>query len=224
MTYHLNKVLTMKDMPEVFFKIGEKRIFKKNEVLKNTNENFEGAFILIKGCIADKSYSDKGLQVIRFVLKPPCIIGEIYAITDSMSYSQFICLENSELLFIEKNKLLNLLKSDDKAFKFIFESLHKKMVIFIGQTNEIVFLHADMKVACVINEFATEYGEEFEGYIKINFNLTQQLISELIGVNRATVIRSVSKLIEKNIISYAGRTFIVKDLEALRYFIDEHIE
>lgn len=223
MTYQLNKVLSMDNIPNIIFQVGEKKKYKKNEVLKNPNDNFEGVYILIKGCIADKSFSDKGMQVIRFVLKPPCSIGETYATTDVKSYSQFICLEDSELLFIKKDKFIELVKTNDEVFKHTFNVITRKMLIFIGQMNETIFLHADIKVACVIYEFSENYGEEFEGYIKINFNLTQQLIGELIGVNRATVIRSINKLVEDDIISHAGRTFIIKDIKALEDYIDEHI-
>lgn len=224
MSNRLYKVLTMDDIPKILFEIGEKRKYEKNELLTNPTENYEGTNILLKGIVAVRTLSDKGQQIIRFVLKPPCLMGEIYTITGNKSHSYFEMLEDSEVLYISKQRLIDLIKTDDEVFRFIFDSLHKKMMIFITQTDEIIFLHADIKVAILLYEFAKEFGEDIDGNVKIKFNLTQQLICDLIGVNRSTVIRSINKLIEKNIICYAGRTFIVKDLEALRCYEDEYVE
>lgn len=217
MEYQSNKILTMESIPDELLKKGKKREYKKNEVLNNLSG---GVYILLKGCAIESVFSDDKKQIIRFILKSPCIIGEIYTITEGESSSVYQFLKNSEVLHISRIELNNLIKKDDEVYTFIFEFLYKKMMTSLYQHDKSINMNSEIQVAGLFYEFTRNFGKEYEDYIFIDYNLNRQLIADLLGVNRTTVFRAINKLMEADLISCAGRSFIVKDLDVLFKYIN----
>lgn len=216
MEYQSNKILTMEVIPDALLEKGEIRKYKKDEVLKNLNGS---AYILIKGCAMESVFFDNNQQIVRYILKQPCIIGDICTMAEIKNSSIFQFFNNSEVLFINREELINLIKNDDEVFTFIFEYIHKKIMTCNIQIEKSLFLNSEIQLASLFYEFARHFGKRYEDYTLIDFNLSQQLIADLLGVNRTTIFRSINKLIEADLIYRAGRKFIVKDLEALFKFI-----
>lgn len=222
MKYRLYKVLTTDDIPSTFFNVGKKTIYKKHDILKNLNDYFQGVYILKKGSVAVISLSDGGQQNIGFILAPPCEFGDIYAITGKNSQSIFKFTEDSEIIFISNEELKNLIKKDDEVLNFIFKTLNKKISSTNNQYDKSIFLSTDVKIAILFYEFAEKFGERLEDCININFNLTQELIGDLLGIKRSAVMRAIDKLIVNNVIFHHGRHYFVKDLALLENYVSEN--
>lgn len=220
--YYLYKVLKTDGIPSVFFNVGKNIIYKKHDVLKNLNDDFHGAYILIRGSVAVISLSDDGQQNIEFILAPPCEFGDIYAITGKNSQAIFKFTENSEVIYINNEELKKLIKKDDEVLNFIFKTLNKKINSFNNHYDKNFILSTDVKVAILLFEFAEEFGEKLEDCIKIDFNLTQELIGDLLGIKRSAVVRAVDKLIADNVIIRHVRDYYVKDLAVLENYVSEN--
>lgn len=69
--------------------------------------------------------------------------------------------------------------------------------------------------------FAANFGKETEGKTKLNIKISQQFISEMLGVTRGTTIKVINKLKELNLIEQTNGYYYIKDLQRLKNHLVE---
>lgn len=209
------KILKMEYIPEKLLKYGIKKKYRKNEVILRAGDNFAGIYILIKGSVLIYNYSKQGKINYELLLVPPCIIGDGHTINNRKSYSNFKCLEDVEIVFIEKNEFLKILELNFDLTLFIFNSIDNKFRIYASFAEQVGFLKSEQQVYNLLLELVEHFGIEISGKLKINYHITQQFISNLLGINRSSTVEAFNHLKEQNVIEIVNGYYYINDLKAL---------
>lgn len=214
-----HKLLMMDDIPEKLLNIGERRFFKKNEIIFHIGDKPDYFYILVKGKIISISNTKNGSMVYDAIILPPCIIGESCTINNEEIPSTFKCLNNVELIKITKNILLDCYKSDIDVALYMYGVTSSKLKNVMLQNLEYTTLSSEQRIIQVLIEFAEILGKKTDGKIKINFKMSQQFISDLVGVNRRTTSRTFDKLYNDNILENNCGNYYIKDIDLLKRYL-----
>lgn len=212
------KILKMENPPEKLINIGEKILFKKNENLYDAGDKIDNVYILVKGKMLVITDYMNGSSIYEFILVPNCVITEMCVVNDIVSPSTFKCIENSEIIKISKDTLEEVLNTDNNITKYLYRVTSNLLYRFMIQAREYATLNAQERIVNILIEFAEEFGHNSNGKIKITYKISQQFISNLVGVKILTTARILKNLKEENIVDYNNGYYYIKDLESLKKY------
>lgn len=215
----VNRILKLDYIPEKLLNLGERKYFKKNQIIIQTGDPFDHVYILVKGEIIISKYTKQDLMSYQFLLIPPFIIGELPVISQDVATNIFQCLSNVEVLSISRQTLLNTIQSDFNIVKFLFELNQYKQKNIIKLSFEHATLTSESQIIQLLLDFSKNFGINIDGKIKINYRLKHQFISDFIGVTRLTTIHVLKKLEQNNLISIANGKYYINDIDGLKNLI-----
>jgi len=190
---------------------------KKNEYIYFPEDPSSSIFFLKKGRVKIGSYSDNGKEIIKAILNPGEVFGELSLIGQEKRNDFAISLDNGLVVcslamkdmekMIEKNPLIGI-----KVTKLIGFRLQKIERRF----ESLVFKDARTRIVDFIVELGREKGKEIGKEIWVKHNLTHMDIANLTATSRQTVTTILNELKEKNAIHLERNKFLIRDIDTLK--------
>lgn len=218
------KIIGLRSIPGELLEVGEKKYYKKNDILLDGNEIPQGILILLKGTVLTvKESSDGNINILQ-IFEPliPLFDKILFSdvnnkkkiISENTAPNKFICYSDVEVIYINKLEFINLIKNNSNINNFFLETAYYRMSFLISQ-NKFNLFNGEQRIYNIFLEFALYYGIEINHKIKINFKLSQQFISSLADVNRSTTVRAINKLKELNILEYKNGYYYIPKIHLL---------
>lgn len=219
--WYLENIRLFKGLPnrEMMF-IMKKTIMRKsvkNQYIYFPEDPSSTIYFLKKGRVKIGTYSPDGKEIIKAILQPGEIFGELGIMgeerrTDfaqAMDKDVILCAmslnDMEEMMQLSPNLSLKVIKLIGLRFKRIerkFESL--------------VFKDTRARMIEFIKDLAEEIGKKIGDEIFIKHDLTHQEIGNLTAIARQTVTSILNELEQKNIISMDRNTMIIRDINKLK--------
>ena len=125
-------------------------------------------------------------------------------------------VQPSELVCITREMLLQGIAHDPQLSMDIMESLSAKFLSAMEQVRHTNFHNAGWKICDLLLIFAEHYGVPYDGKILIKEKISQQLLSNLLGINRVTAVRAIKDLKEMALIEQINGYYCIRSLEKLK--------
>lgn len=119
---------------------------------------------------------------------------------------------------ISRGSLINIFNTDLDVAKYLYNVTSTLLFSFFIQANEYAALTSQERIANIIIEFTEEFGEKNEDKIKINFKISQQFISNLVGVKILTTARILKKFKDENILEYGEGYYYITDMNKIKKY------
>lgn len=197
-------------------KLGQKRTYPKNHVLVQAGSRTSYCYIVKSGRVAAYEYTVAGEERIYNFNERNSLLLEGNLLFDQISPVNFKTVQESELVCIDKDTLLSGIAQDPQLSMDIMESLTTKFMSSMEQIRHANYHNASWKICDLLLIFAEHYGVPYDGKILIKEKISQQLLSNLLGINRITVVRSVKELKEMALIEQINGYYCIRDLEQLK--------
>jgi len=173
-------------------------------------------YFLIKGTVKIGCHSSDGKEVIKTVLHPLAMSGEL-GVVGEPSRRDFARVMGSEAQFF-------VLKVED--FKRLMRSNHDmttKVLNLVGtrlrsaedRLESLIFKDARTRIVDFIRDAANRRGRQVGFETLIKHSLTQQDIANITGTSRQTVTSVLNELKKNNQIHFTRRSILVRDLQTL---------
>lgn len=190
--------------------IGEKRRFKKDQIIFNAGSLVDNVFILLDGRVKIFQLSPVGKEVILWF----CFSGEIFGLAEMLQsqrrevYSQ--ACSDVGVLVIDKNHFKEfLLQHPDVALKVI-----DWLSCRLRELGDVLLnLAADdvtSRVIKLITRLSARYGKQLEDVIHLDIPLTHQEMADMIGTSRQTVTAVLGKLKRKGALRIENRAIYIQ--------------
>ncbi len=199
-------------------KESEFKKFKSGEMLFADKEEVKNVYFIVNGLVSLYKINECGQKKVIFILGKGKVINEviIQELPASINCSIF---EDSYILCIGREKLLDIMKNDFQLCRNIIESLSAKTRRMYRQLkNTPSSIKIEKRLAAKIYKLAKDYGVECEEGIEINMEITITYMADLLGSQRETVSRAVKVLQKKELIKYKNKKIIVYDSNELSIF------
>lgn len=189
---------------------------KKNDYIYFPEDPSSSIFFLKNGRVKIGSYSDNGKEIIKAILNPGEVFGELSLVGQEKRNDFAIAIDNNIVVcslgmkdmeeMIEKNPMIGI-----KVTKLIGFRLQKIERRF----ESLVFKDAKTRIIDFIVDLGREKGKEIGKEILVKHNLTHLDMANLTATSRQTVTTVLNELKEKNLIHLERNQFLIRDINTL---------
>lgn len=190
--------------------------FSRNELVFMPCEPSDNVYILLEGSIKLGAISVEGREVIKHILYPTALFGEMGLVGEEMRHDFAIALER-------ENAVLAIPTADFRRFVHTDYVLTIKIMNAIGsrlrtaehKLESMVFKDARSRIIEFLKETASKRGRRVGLETLIRNHLTQQDIADLTGTSRQTVTTVLNELRSNNRIYFNRSKILIRDLATL---------
>lgn len=197
-------------------KLGKKQQLPKNHILVRAGERTKYCYIVKQGRVAAYEYTLSGEERIYNFNEQNSLLLEANLLFDYVSPISFKTVKPSELVAVDKETLMETIYADPQVSMDVMESLATKFMSSMDQIRHANFHNAAWKICDLLLVFADRYGVPYDGKILIKEKISQQLLSNLLGINRVTAVRAIKELKEMALIEQINGFYCIRDLEKLK--------
>jgi CRP-like cAMP-binding protein len=219
---HLFNQEKQKEMRDYFIQlsedIGKIKHYRKDEIVNFDNSNLVG--IVKKGVLSKSIVSSRGRIHSLFILRKGEILGETFYFCGGENVLLIIAKENTEVAFIENEKLTNELNKNPEAYRYFIHSLTRKYRIIMLQLTNSIFNDSMGKIADALLRLAACAEMDPMGRTTLNMIFTHQELANNIGCSRVTVTNCLKEFLDKGIISYDNKKIVINNSATLKNYID----
>ncbi len=195
----------------------ELKEYKKGKHVFRDKEVVSRIYIVYSGKVSLYKMNESAQKKIVFILGPSKIIND-YAIDDLPSSVNCEVFETAEILSIDKNKFLEIMKNDFELTKIFIKSQAIKVRRLYRQMKNSTPIKVEKRVAAKLWKLAKDYGEEVEDGILINLNISVTYLADMFGAPRETISRALKFLTKEELITHDNKKIIIRDKDRLSKF------
>ena len=194
----------------------KKKKLEKDYMLAEAGKIPKYCYIVKSGRVVCYEYSINGEERIYNFNETNSLLLESYVLFDTVVPVNFKTTLSSEIIFIDKETLMKAITTDTEICMDIMQSLHMKFNTSMEQIRHANFHNASWKICDLLLMFADRYGVEYNGKILIKEKISQQLLSNLLGINRVTAVRAIKELKDMSLVEQVNGYYCIRDVEKLK--------
>jgi CRP/FNR family transcriptional regulator, cyclic AMP receptor protein len=190
---------------------------KKGQYIYFPDEPSTSVFILKEGRVKVGTWNDDGKEIIKTILKPGEIFGELSLIGEDSRKDFAQAMDNEVMIcamgmadmesMMMKNPTLGF--SITKLMGFRRRKMERRL-------NDLIFKDARERVIDFIKDMANDEGKKIGDEILIKHNLTHQDIANLTATSRQTVTLILNNLRDHDLIYMERKKILVRDIDKLK--------
>tara|TARA_B100000029_G_scaffold99470_1_gene89626 strand:+ start:1271 stop:1957 length:687 start_codon:yes stop_codon:yes gene_type:complete len=211
----LNRINIFSDLSEQDCKnlqsLCKPRNYLKNSMIILEEEYGDLVFVVKTGTIKITRVNDEGKEVILALLGPGEMFGELAILDGEARSANALAQENCELLAINREDFLDILKNHFSVSYNVMCELAKRLRKSDQQIEALSLSDAEHRIGVSLLNLAEDMGVIRKGKVTIQNLPFQQDIANMAGTSRETVSRVLKILENKNMISKEGHTLIIPD-------------
>jgi CRP/FNR family cyclic AMP-dependent transcriptional regulator len=214
--FNLFKTLNAFEKVKMSTKVKHNKM-KKNEYIYFPEDPSSSIFFLKKGRVKIGTYSDNGKEIIKAILTPGEIFGELSLVGEEKRNDFAIALDNDLIVcslgmkdmeeMIEKNPLIGLKVT--KIIGFRLQKIERRL-------ESLIFKDARTRIIDFIVDLGHEKGKAIGQEILVKHNLTHLDMANLTATSRQTVTTILNELKEQNLIHLERNKFLIRDIDKLK--------
>lgn len=190
--------------------------FKKGEFIYHANDPAKKVFLLEEGRVKISSYSETGKEIIKAILQPGEIFGELLILGTERRLNFATALDPVVRVCAMDFGLLHGLMLKNSEFSL---RITKLIGLRLKQTERrlesLVFKDARTRIIEFLKELADEYGKPIGDEILIKNFLTHKDIASLTATSRQTVTSILNDLRDQNLIYFDRKRLLIRDMRKL---------
>ncbi|HKK79053.1 MAG TPA: Crp/Fnr family transcriptional regulator [Phaeodactylibacter sp.] len=173
-------------------------------------------YFLIKGAVKVGCYADDGREVIKAVLHPMAMFGELSLTGERQRHDFAASLSNStQLLSLSTVHLRPLMQENHEFSMRILNFIGRRLQSAEHRLESLIFKDARERIIDFLKQSARQRGKQIGYETLIKHSLTQQDIANITGTSRQTVTSVMNDLRKANLIYFNRRSILIRDLSKL---------
>lgn len=193
--------------------------YKKGQTIFFQGNPPFGLYCIATGKIKVSRMSGDGKESIVRIAGPGDVLGHRSLFSKQNYSATATVLEDAAVCFVDKNYILDAIKSDPSIALNLIEKLSRDMGSSEARNAAMSNKNARERLAELFLTFKKNYGvEEEDGRIRLDIKLNRDEIASLVGTVHETIIRLISEFKEEGILEQEGKTLYIVDEEKLLQF------
>ncbi len=193
-----------------------KKSFKKNSYIFKEGDVSDKIYFLREGTIKIGSTSNFGKEVIKFVIHPFAIFGELSMAEENYRTDFALSIDKNCIVYeLSSKDFYGLMRQNPEFSIRLISLMGKKIKISERRLESMVFQDARSRIVNFIKENASASGMKVGLEILLKHNFTQQDIANFTGTSRQTVTHVLSDLKRTNKIFFKRKSMLIRNLSTL---------
>ena len=186
---------------------------KNNEIIFSEGDPSDRLYLLSEGNVKIVKHTVMGKDIILEIMSPGDIFGGV-AVLDNKPYPATAqAMKAVKILKIMRSNLVKVMEDYPDLKLEIVSYFSDKLRDSHEMLKNIATERVARRIASILLKLSEKVDVDAEGYKKIDFPLTRQEISEMVGTTVETCIRTMSKFQKSGIIKTSDGSVSVKPRE-----------
>jgi len=194
-------------------KSGTTRMIAANKVIHITEASFKYIYILQKGLIKISTLSDNGTEIIKYIVKPGNIFGELNLLDNETDRHEIaVAIENAELCYIPAEEVKVVMESNKALQRSINQLISNRINKMEQRLFALMLKDVKQRIMDFLKEFVSEFGYPVTGGYQARNFLTHEDIAKITTTSRQTVTSSLLHFKKLGWIDYNTRHLSVYNI------------
>ncbi len=213
--FPLFEVLSEQEMNHLL-ELVELRTVPKFDDIFNVGEASSFVCFLVKGIVKIGSLSDDGREVIKYVLHPMAMFGELSLVGES-NRKDFAVAMNEDVQYyaLKTSDFQRLIATNQQLCVSLMNYIGTRLREVETRLEDLVFKDARARIIDFIKESAEKRGRKVGFEMLFKHCLTQQDIANITGTSRQTVTSVLNELKRSDLIYFNRRSILIRDMAKL---------
>jgi CRP-like cAMP-binding protein len=185
------------------------------EELFHKGDEGNHVYLVIHGALKALTTSDEGDDVVFGILGPGELVGEVGLLGSPTRTATVSALTESELLAIDRRDFLDCLRRHPEAAIKLLAVLAERLRRVSELVEDTLFLNLPVRLAKKLVHYASIYGDDVDGGVRINLKLSQEEWGDLVGATRESINKQMRQWVEAGILTTDGGHILIRRREAL---------
>lgn len=213
--FPLFNVLSEDEMNQLLSIVEFKKV-KKYDYIYKIGDPSKEVFFLIKGIVKIGRHSDDGREVIKNILHPMAMFGELPLMGEKVRQDYAIAMnEDIHLYTLKVTDFQRLIATNHQLCIAIMNYVGKRLREVENRLEDLVFKDARARIIDFIKESAEKRGRRVGFEMLFKHCLTQQDIANITGTSRQTVTSVLNELKRSDLIYFNRRSILIRDMAKL---------
>lgn len=213
--FPLFEVLSDQEMNQLL-ELVELRTVSKFDDIFNVGDASSFVCFLVKGIVKIGSLSDDGREVIKYVLHPMAMFGELSLVGES-NRKDFAVAMNEDVHYyaLKTSDFQRLIATNQRLCVSLMNYIGTRLREVETRLEDLVFKDARARIIDFIKESAEKRGRKVGFEMLFKHCLTQQDIANITGTSRQTVTSVLNELKRSDLIYFNRRSILIRDMAKL---------
>ena len=192
------------------------RKVKKYDQIYQIGDASDEVLFLVKGIVKIGRHSDDGREVIKAILHPLAMFGELPLLGEKIRQDFAVTMnEEVHLYSIRVSDFQRMIATNHNLCIAIMNYVGNRLREVENRLEDLVFKDARARIIDFIKESAQKRGRRVGFEMLFKHCLTQQDIANITGTSRQTVTSVLNELKRSDLIYFNRRSILIRDMEKL---------
>lgn len=191
--------------------------FDKGQALYEAGDENRALFFIRSGYVKIGTITEDGHELIYDVRKRGDIVGELCASSHTRQ-DRAIVLDRAEIITVPFDEILEIVQKDRNLLRQLVRVFCNSLADAYEQLNSLAFSDIMHRLIRVLLKLASQMGRYSRHGVVLSAYLTQEEISQMVGVRRERVSTAMNLLRKAGMVNYSHHGYLVLDVKAMREY------
>ena len=217
-TDYPTRLLYLPNGTERLERLGFVKKFPKNFIIIEPEEIPPYCYVVKKGRVIAFEFTPSGEERVYNFMEENSLLLEANVITEKPAPVYFKTTVDSELICIERGALIKAMLEEPQMMFDVVESISNKFFASMDQIRQAHCHNTTWKLCNLLLIFADRFGVEHDGKVLIKEKVSQQMLSNLLGINRITTVRIIRDMRDLELIEQINGYYCIRDMAEFKRY------
>lgn len=207
---------------EKFCRLGRPVSFAGGDTVAQAGSCPHYCYYVIEGRMMAFEYTSSTEERYYSVHDSRSLVMEADILLERDTPVSFVALTDVKARAMTREELLDALRQDNELAIEVMTGLSYKFMTAMDQIREATQCNVSWKVCNLLLNLVDRYGVPYDGKLLIKEKISQQMMANLLRVNRITMVRAIKELRERGLIEQVNGFYCIRDRESMKAYMNEN--
>ena len=189
--------------------------FPKGTTIFDEGEPGDRLYIIVEGKIKLARHAPDGRENLLSVMGPSDMFGELSIFDPGPRTSSAVCVTDVTCATMDSTMLREWIDNHPEISQQLLRVLARRLRRTNASLADLIFTAVPGRVAKTLLQLANRFGVHEGGALRVNHDLTQEEIAQLVGASRETVNKALATFAHRGWIRLEGKSVLIVNTEHL---------
>ena len=189
--------------------------FPRGTTIFDEGEPGDRLYIITSGKIKLARHAPDGRENLLTVMGPSDMFGELSIFDPGPRTSSAVCVTEVTAATMNSDMLKQWVADHPAIAQQLLRVLARRLRRTNANLADLIFTDVPGRVAKTLLQLANRFGVQEGGALRVNHDLTQEEIAQLVGASRETVNKALATFAHRGWIRLEGQSVLIVDTEHL---------
>ena len=189
--------------------------FARGTTIFDEGEPGDRLYIIVDGKVKLARHAPDGRENLLSVMGPSDMFGELSIFDPGPRTSSAVCVTDVTAATMDSEMLKDWIAQHPEISQQLLRVLARRLRRTNASLADLIFTDGPGRVAKTLLQLANRFGVQEGGALRVNHDLTQEEIAQLVGASRETVNKALATFAHRDWIKLEGKSVLIVNTEHL---------